>query len=130
MRNWCHSGPGLPNDARISQVRHSYVRARIYLPDTAHRWLIDNGFDETGRAVILDLHGGDLDNQEALHEFDEIKEAVMREVIPTRASTRKIQITEYLYQRESPDRSYTMMWKKYKARVLLAMSAQAFAQLV
>jgi hypothetical protein len=30
--------------------------------------------------VIVDLHGGDLDNEEAMQEFDEIKEAVMREV--------------------------------------------------
>jgi hypothetical protein len=27
-------------------------------------------------------------------------------------------------------RSYAVMWKKYKRRVLLAMSSQAFAQLV
>jgi hypothetical protein len=30
--------------------------------------------------VIIDLHGGDMDDEQALHEFDEIKEAVMREV--------------------------------------------------
>ena len=30
--------------------------------------------------MIVDLHGGDLDNEEALQEFDEIKEAVIREV--------------------------------------------------
>ena len=32
-------------------------------------------------------------------------------------------------QRGEP-RSYAVMWKKYKRRVLLAMSSQAFAQLV
>lgn len=34
-------------------------------------------------------------------------------------------------KRESGEgRSYTVMWRKYKRRVLLAMSSQAFAQLV
>lgn len=28
------------------------------------------------------------------------------------------------------DRSYRAMWRRYKVRVLIAMSAQAFAQLV
>lgn len=36
----------------------------------------------------------------------------------------------YFDQRERPDRSYKAMWEKYSGRVLLAMSAQAFAQLV
>ncbi len=30
--------------------------------------------------MIVDLHGGDYDNRAALHEFHEIKEAVMRDV--------------------------------------------------
>ncbi|KAF8328155.1 general substrate transporter [Cantharellus anzutake] len=81
----------------------------LLMPESP-RWLIDHDFDELGKAVIVDLHGGDYDNPEALREFQEIKEAVMRD-------------------RESPDRSYAMMWKRYKGRVLLAMSAQAFAQL-
>ena len=34
-------------------------------------------------------------------------------------------------QRESGEgRTYAVMWKRYKKRVLLAMSSQAFAQLV
>jgi hypothetical protein len=34
-------------------------------------------------------------------------------------------------QRSSGEaRSYAVMWRKYKRRVLLAMSSQAFAQLV
>lgn len=34
-------------------------------------------------------------------------------------------------QRENGEgRTYGVMWKKYKRRVLLAMSSQAFAQLV
>lgn len=41
---------------------------------------MDNDFDEEGKAVILDLHGGELDNVAALQEFQEIKDAVMKEV--------------------------------------------------
>lgn len=41
---------------------------------------MDHDHDENGKAVILDLHGGDLDNEEALKEFREIKDAVMKEV--------------------------------------------------
>jgi hypothetical protein len=77
--------------------------------------------------VIVDLHGGDLDNEEAIQEFDEIKEAVMREV---RICDIAFTHTNILCQMEAPDRSYSMMWRRYKYRVLLAMSAQAFAQLV
>lgn len=39
--------------------------------------------------------------------------------------------THHVRQRELGEgRSYATMWKKYKRRVLLAMSSQAFAQLV
>ena len=35
------------------------------------------------------------------------------------------------WQRESGEgRTYEVMWKKYQRRILLAMSSQAFAQLV
>ncbi|KAF8320267.1 general substrate transporter [Clavulina sp. PMI_390] len=81
----------------------------LMMPESP-RWLIDNDQDENGKKVILDLHGDDPDNEEALKEFQEIKEAVMKE-------------------RVSGDRSYRTMWSRYKGRVLLAMSAQAFAQL-
>ncbi|KAF5356121.1 hypothetical protein D9756_004059 [Leucocoprinus leucothites] len=75
------------------------------------RWLIDTDKEAEGLRVIADLHGGDPDHPVALAEFQEIKEKVREE-------------------RESgEERSYWMMWKKYKRRVLLAMSSQAFAQL-
>ncbi|KAJ3569062.1 hypothetical protein NP233_g5298 [Leucocoprinus birnbaumii] len=75
------------------------------------RWLVDIGREEEGQRVIADLHGGDPKHPVALAEFQEIKEKVREE-------------------RESgEERSYWMMWKKYKRRVLLAMSSQAFAQL-
>ncbi|KAK0478267.1 general substrate transporter [Armillaria novae-zelandiae] len=75
------------------------------------RWLIDTDQDEEGMRVIADLHGGDLHNHVAIAEFQEIKDKVMEE----RAS--------------GEARSYAVMWRRYKRRVLLAMSSQAFAQL-
>ncbi|KAJ6621623.1 general substrate transporter [Mycena sp. CBHHK59/15] len=82
----------------------------LVMPESP-RWLIDTDKDEEGMRVIADLHGGDLDNVVAIAEFAEIKEKVQEE-------------------RDSGEgRSYGMMWRKYKRRVLLAMSSQAFAQL-
>jgi hypothetical protein len=92
--------------------------------------LIDHDYDERGKAVIVDLHGGDFDNEDALKEFMEIKDTVMREVMPESRNDLSWMLTLPLPQRESADRSYRAMWEKYQARVLLAMSAQAFAQLV
>ncbi|KIK69831.1 hypothetical protein GYMLUDRAFT_67119 [Collybiopsis luxurians FD-317 M1] len=67
--------------------------------------------DDEGLRVIADLHGGDLDNPVAKAEYREIKDKVISE-------------------RESGEgRTYGMMWRRYKQRVLLAMSSQAFAQL-
>ncbi|KAJ3491048.1 hypothetical protein NLI96_g975 [Meripilus lineatus] len=82
----------------------------LMIPESP-RWLIDTDKDEEGMRVLADLHGGDLDDIIAKAEFQEIKERVM-------------------FDRESGEgRSYTVMWKRYKRRVLLAMSSQAFAQL-
>lgn len=44
------------------------------------RWLIDNSRNEDGLRVIADLHGGDLDNEKAVLEFEEIREKVLQEV--------------------------------------------------
>ncbi|KAG5351830.1 hypothetical protein C0989_004777 [Termitomyces sp. Mn162] len=74
-------------------------------------WLIDTDKDAEGMQVLADLHGGNLNDPIAVAEFREIKEKVQEE-------------------RDSGEvRSYHSMWKKYKRRVLLAMSSQAFAQL-
>jgi hypothetical protein len=79
--------------------------------------------------VIADLHGGDLDNPVAVAEFQEIKDKVHEEVSMTVISLTLSVVN--LAKRESGEgRSYRMMWRKYKRRVLLAMSSQAFAQLV
>lgn len=75
------------------------------------RWLLDTDQDRAGMRVLVDLHGGDPRNEKARQEYTEIKEAVLDD-------------------RLAPDRSYLAMWTRYRGRVLLAMSAQAFAQLV
>ncbi|KAF8213160.1 hypothetical protein K438DRAFT_1956578 [Mycena galopus ATCC 62051] len=64
-----------------------------------------------GNASLADLHGGDPENEVAIAEFEEIKEKVQEE------------------RNSGEARSYTVMWRRYKRRVLLAMSSQAFAQL-
>lgn len=75
------------------------------------RWLLDNDYDEEGMVVIANLHGGgDVFNPVARQEFRDIKQSV-------------------LIQRLEGERSYTEMWRKYKKRLLIAMSSQAFAQL-
>jgi len=82
----------------------------LVMPESP-RWLIDTGRNASGMRVIADLHGGDPDNPSAVSEYEEIKDKVQEE----RAS--------------GEGRSYRVMWTKYKRRVLLAMSSQAFAQL-
>lgn len=91
-------------------------------------WLIDTDKDDLGFQIIVDLHGGDPTNPRANSEFDEIKENVMREVSVMKFSCSHRILS--IFQRQSPDRSYAMAWRKYKRRILLAMSSQAFAQLV
>ncbi|KAG2075007.1 general substrate transporter [Suillus decipiens] len=82
----------------------------LVIPESP-RWLIDTDQDIAGMGVIVDLHGGDPNNILAQAEFQEIKDKV-------------------IYERDLGEgRSYAVMWKKYKRRVLLAMSSQAFAQL-
>ncbi|RMZ75121.1 hypothetical protein DV737_g5440, partial [Chaetothyriales sp. CBS 132003] len=75
------------------------------------RWLLDNDHDEEGLIVIANLYGkGDLHSDKARQEYREIKMNVF-------------------HQRLEGERSYTEMFKRYRKRVLIAMSAQAFAQL-
>ncbi|BGP11741.1 High-affinity glucose transporter [Rhodotorula toruloides] len=82
----------------------------LFLPESP-RWLIDTEQDEEGMGVLADLHGdGDPEDERAQEEFREIKEGVLAE-------------------REFGDRTYKAMWRRYKYRVLIAMSAQFCAQL-
>ncbi|EAW07967.1 putative MFS monosaccharide transporter [Aspergillus clavatus NRRL 1] len=75
------------------------------------RWLLDNDHDEEGMVVIANLYGeGDLHNDKARQEYRDIK-------------------MDVLLQRQEGERSYTDMFRRYRKRVLIAMSAQALAQL-
>lgn len=75
------------------------------------RWLLDNDYDEEGMVVLANLYGGgDVRNERARSEFREIKENV-------------------IMIRQEGERSYSDMWLRYKRRLLIAMSSQAFAQL-
>lgn len=78
---------------------------------TGHRWLLDNDHDEEGIVVIANLYGGgDIHNPKARDEFREIKMNV-------------------LLQRQEGERTYSDMFRRYKTRVFIAMSAQGLAQL-
>lgn len=75
------------------------------------RWLLDNDHDEEGIVVIANLYGGgDILNDKARAEYREIKMNV-------------------LLERQEGERTYSDMFKRYKKRVFIAMSAQALAQL-
>ncbi|KKP00578.1 hypothetical protein THAR02_07303, partial [Trichoderma harzianum] len=75
------------------------------------RWLLDNDHDEEGMVVIANLYGGgDIHNAKARDEYREIKMGV-------------------LLQRQEGERSYAEMFRRYRTRVFIAMSAQGLAQL-
>ncbi|KAH6606681.1 putative sugar transport protein STP1 [Trichoderma cornu-damae] len=75
------------------------------------RWLLDNDHDEEGMVVIANLYGGgDIHDAKARDEYREIKMNV-------------------LIQRQEGERSYAEMFRRYRTRVFIAMSAQALAQL-
>ena len=94
------------------------------------RWLIDNDKEMEGLQVIADLHGGDSDDPIAMAVYQEIKDKVREVVCILRISKSTTAFNILSHQRESGEgRSYRQMWKKYKRRVLLAMSSLAFAQL-
>lgn len=75
------------------------------------RWLLDNDHDEEGMVVIANLYGGgDIHDPKARDEYREIKMNV-------------------LLQRQEGERTYADMFRRYKTRVFIAMSAQGLAQL-
>lgn len=75
------------------------------------RWLLDNDHDEEGLIVIANLYGGgDIHNELARQEYRDIK-------------------FDVLTTRQEGERSYADMFRRYYKRVLIAMSAQAMAQL-
>ncbi|KND94385.1 High-affinity glucose transporter [Tolypocladium ophioglossoides CBS 100239] len=75
------------------------------------RWLLDNDHDEEGMVVIANLYGGgDIHNPKAREEYREIKMSV-------------------LLERQEGERTYADMFRRYRTRVFIAMSAQGLAQL-
>ncbi|EOR01982.1 Sugar transporter STL1 [Wallemia ichthyophaga EXF-994] len=81
----------------------------LIIPESP-RWLLDQKQDDEGFRVLVDIHGGYYNNVKADREYREIRDAVEQDSM-------------------EPDRSYTCLFKKYKARVFIAMSSQLFAQL-
>lgn len=74
------------------------------------RWLLDHDHDPEGIVVIADLYAmGDVYAERAKDEYRSIKETV-------------------LMGRLEGEKSYGYMWKRYKVRLLIAMSALFFAQ--
>lgn len=75
------------------------------------RWLLNNDHDLEGIVVLLDLYSnGDVHDNRLRDEFKTIKEGVL------------------LARLENEEKSYSYMFKRYKKRVLIAMSSQLFAQ--
>ncbi|WVN89794.1 uncharacterized protein L203_105024 [Cryptococcus depauperatus CBS 7841] len=74
------------------------------------RYLVDTDQEIEGLAVIADFQGKPLDDPAVQAEFKEIRDAVLED-------------------RAVGDRSYKALWRRYKGRVLIAMSSQLFAQL-
>lgn len=82
-----------------------------YIIVESPRWLLNHDHDAEGIVVIADLtSNGDVQDERARSEYREIKEAI-------------------LIDRLEGESSYYYMFKRYKARVLIAMSSQAFAQM-
>ncbi|KAL7423030.1 hypothetical protein Q5752_002329 [Cryptotrichosporon argae] len=74
------------------------------------RFLIDTDQEVEGLSVIADFQGAELDDYSVQTEYKEIRDAVLAD-------------------RAFGDRSYKSLWNRYRARVMIAMSSQMFAQL-
>jgi sugar porter (SP) family MFS transporter len=75
------------------------------------RWLLSKDHDAEGIVVIADLTTkGNVQDERARNEFRDIKETVVM-------------------HRLEGESSYSYMFKRYKRRVFIAMSAQGFAQM-
>ncbi len=82
-----------------------------YIICESPRWLLDTDRDEDGIVVIARLQGdGDIENENAKEEYRNIKETI-------------------IIQRLEGERTYAYMWKRYKKRLMIAVSSQVLAQL-
>jgi MFS family permease len=95
----------------VESPRSVTVLPLVFSLLTHRRWLLDTDQDEEGMVVIANLYGaGDVHSAKARDEYKEIKMSV-------------------LLQRQEGERTYADMFRRYRTRVLIAMSAQALAQL-
>ena len=90
------------------------------------RFLVDHDQEVEGLAVIADFQGKPLDHEDVLAEYKEIRDAVLLDV----SGVLLLSHTRLTLQRAVGNRSYLALWRRYRGRVLIAMSSQAFAQLV
>lgn len=100
---------------RIPLSIQSFIAIALYFGSyvivESPRWLLNHDHDAEGIVVIADLTaGGNVQDERARNEYREIKETV-------------------LLHRLEGESSYRYMFKRYKKRVFIAMSGQAFAQL-
>lgn len=76
------------------------------------RWLLNHDRDVEGFLVIANLYSdGDLNHPKAKEEFQSIKETVL------------------ISRMQGEGKSYIKVFRRYKKRMLIAMSSQMFAQL-
>lgn len=103
----------------------------LFIPESP-RHLIASGQDEDGIKVIAALHGLDEDDEKVLEEYKEIQEVVEADVSASADSERSEGEAELTVSRTEQnaigDKSYSALWRRYKGRVLIAMSSQMFAQ--
>ncbi|KAK1923204.1 hypothetical protein DB88DRAFT_494227 [Papiliotrema laurentii] len=81
-----------------------------FITPESPRYLVDTDQEVEGLGVIADFQGAALDDEKVLQEYKEIRDAVLAD-------------------RAVGDRSYKALWRRYRARVMIAMSSQMFAQL-
>lgn len=117
-----------PESPRYVGPSHPLIRPGLLVAIRSDiRYLIDTDQEVEGLAVIADFQGKELDHEDVQLEYKEIRDAVLLDVGPARLSDKKL---EAHTKRAVGDRSYTALWRRYKARVMIAMSSQMFAQLV
>lgn len=94
----------------IQAVIGSLLFFGSFLLPESPRHLFASSQPDAGRAVLCQLRGLRAGDEALEREVAEIEEVVAIE-------------------EKEPDRSYKALWRRYKGRVLIAMSAQAGAQL-
>lgn len=96
----------------IQCIMGSLLFAGSFVIVETPRWLLNHDHDVEGLVVIADLHSnGDVVDVDAHQEYKMIKEAVL------------------ISRLEGEKKSIPFAFKRYRTRMLIAMSSQMFAQL-